>query len=352
MQRSQKGFTLVEMLVVIAIIGILASLAIPNMAKARMKAKEAEVKANLHVIQAALERFYVDHSQYPAYIGGGDSGGWARFKMRMRDISNEDAYYLNDPLIDQGYINPSYPLNPFVDQQNSINVVTMTGGNGNAGSGDPRFGAGGDIVGNCLDDPRFLSVFTIGGLVTPKRTLPNGVEEPFDVEQLGLHWMNSRIGESTNLVGQLNYISGGNVNETGEVVNNWWPGNFFYRAMGDLDTTQMQNVSGTLQVFNFRYHKFTTYMLGGYGSIETKGKDVIRTVLVPGQTVYSKPRPDLRDIAVGLPEVFGGGDKFTHPVFPPKDIVANDWIYGAPDGYYDGVVEVLTGSGSSNERSF
>lgn len=354
MQRSQNGFTLVEMLVVITIIGILAALAIPNMTRARNKAKEAEVKANLHVIQAALERFYVDHAQYPAYIGGGDQGGWYRFQKRMRDDGNEDARWLMDPLIEKGYIEISYPKNPFVNQSQSHNIVKLTGGNNEAGSGDPRFGMGGDIIGNGLDDLRFMNIASIGGLTTPTRTLPNNEEEPWAIDQIKLHWANSRIGAEENLIGQLHYSFGGNqvedLNSNLVPVNDWWEGNFFYRAMGDYD--QAATVTGggqaVMQVFNFRYHKFNTYMLGGYGSKSTQGQDVIRNILVPGETFYAKPMDGYPDILIGLPEVFGGGDELTHPLFPPKDIAGNDWLYGAPDGIKDGVVAVLTGSGTSH----
>ena len=353
MSRNQNGFTLVEMLVVIAIIGILASLAIPNMTKARNKAKEAEVKANLHVIQAALERFYTDNGQYPAYIGGGDLGGWIRFQVRMRDAGNDDARWLIDPLIEKGYIDPSYPSNPFVNPSQSITIVQATGGNNEAGTGDPRFGSGGDIVGNGLDDPRFMNVTTIGGFPTPTKTLDNGQLEPLDIEQLKLHWENSRRGAEENLIGQLYYQMGGkivtDVNGNPKPENAWWPGNFFYRAMGDIDPTQTVSSGGGqgMRVYNFRYHKFTTYLLGGFGAKETPGEDVIRLMRIPGQDYYAKPEPVFPDINIALPEVFGGGDVNRYPVFPPKDMTDNDWIYGAPDGVKDGVVAVLTSSGNN-----
>lgn len=352
MHRSQNGFTLVEMLVVITIIGILAALAIPNMTRARNKAKETEVKANLHIIQVALERFHTDHGQYPAYIGGGNFGGWAMFRMRMERNNHEAASWLADPLILQGYLDPSYPTNPFVSRTEAESMLRLTGGNNNAGSGDPRFGANGAVMGNTLDDPRFMSVTTIGGFANPKRTLPNGEEEPVDVELLRLHWWNSRIGEEENLIGRLRYNKGGNINEDGEPVNDWWPGNFFYRAMGDIDTTQTVTGGGTgpMQVHNFRYNRFSTYILGGYGSRTTLGMDVIRNFPIPGETLYEKPRDEYPDIEIAIPEVFGGGDEFTHPKFPPKDLIGNQWIYGAPDGVNDGIVAILTGSGT--DRSY
>ncbi len=58
--RKLKGFTLVELLVVVVIIGILAAIALPNFIGAQAKAKNASVKGNMRTIQIASESYATD----------------------------------------------------------------------------------------------------------------------------------------------------------------------------------------------------------------------------------------------------------------------------------------------------
>ena len=64
--RSNKGFSLVELMVVVAIIGILAAVAIPNFARFSAKAKQAEAKALLSTVYAAQTSF---NSEWQSYTG-------------------------------------------------------------------------------------------------------------------------------------------------------------------------------------------------------------------------------------------------------------------------------------------
>lgn len=63
--RRNKGFTLIEMLIVIVIIGLLLSLVAPNLMDGADKAKRQVASAQLKNIETALETFYLDVGQYP-----------------------------------------------------------------------------------------------------------------------------------------------------------------------------------------------------------------------------------------------------------------------------------------------
>ncbi len=60
-----KSFTLIELLIVVAIIGILAVLAIPNFMNAAIRAKVAHVKGELHTLHTAIESYKMDSGEYP-----------------------------------------------------------------------------------------------------------------------------------------------------------------------------------------------------------------------------------------------------------------------------------------------
>jgi prepilin-type N-terminal cleavage/methylation domain-containing protein len=69
MTRSRRGFTLIELMIVVAIIGILAAIAIPKFAELIRKSGEGSTKGNLGALRSALTIYYGDmEGQYPATV--------------------------------------------------------------------------------------------------------------------------------------------------------------------------------------------------------------------------------------------------------------------------------------------
>jgi len=62
---GKKGYTLLELMIVVAIVGILVSLAIPNFQQSAMKAKETALKQNLFTMRTVLDQYYADRGDYP-----------------------------------------------------------------------------------------------------------------------------------------------------------------------------------------------------------------------------------------------------------------------------------------------
>ncbi len=64
-RKSEDGFTLVELMVVMLIIGILAAVAIPSFVAAIKSAKEASLKEDLHVMRDAIDSYTMDKNKAP-----------------------------------------------------------------------------------------------------------------------------------------------------------------------------------------------------------------------------------------------------------------------------------------------
>jgi general secretion pathway protein G len=66
LRRSPHGFTLIELMVVILIIGLLATIVVQNLRSATDKAKRVKAQADIAQIKSALDRYYLDAGSYPA----------------------------------------------------------------------------------------------------------------------------------------------------------------------------------------------------------------------------------------------------------------------------------------------
>lgn len=87
LRRSEKGFTLIEIMIVVLIIGILLAIAVPNFVKARETSRAKSCSANLKQIDSAKEQWAMDNKK-----SNGDAG------PALADICGADKYIKATPL--------------------------------------------------------------------------------------------------------------------------------------------------------------------------------------------------------------------------------------------------------------
>ena len=71
LHKNLGGFTLMELLIVIAIIGVLGALIMPAISQARAKARDVRRVKDLENFQTALKLYYMDQQHYPIWEAGG-----------------------------------------------------------------------------------------------------------------------------------------------------------------------------------------------------------------------------------------------------------------------------------------
>ncbi|MEE8300036.1 MAG: prepilin-type N-terminal cleavage/methylation domain-containing protein [Desulfatiglandales bacterium] len=94
--KNQKGFTLIELMIVIAIIGILAAIAIPQFSAYRKRSYNSSAQADIRNAATAQEAYYVDFSTYAtavASITGTTYGLWLSRGVGMTVVAGTTTRY-------------------------------------------------------------------------------------------------------------------------------------------------------------------------------------------------------------------------------------------------------------------
>jgi type IV pilus assembly protein PilE len=93
MKKTQQGFTLIELMIVVAIIGILAAIAYPSYQSHITKTRRSDAMSALSGLSAAMERHYTENLTYEgAAVGGNDTGAPAIFPTQS-PIDGNTAFY-------------------------------------------------------------------------------------------------------------------------------------------------------------------------------------------------------------------------------------------------------------------
>ena len=98
MQR--KAFTLIELLIVVAIIAILAAIAVPNFLEAQTRSKVSRAKADLRSLATGVESYLVDNNRYPASFRVGDVFGAYQLELTLHRITTPIAYMSSVSMLD------------------------------------------------------------------------------------------------------------------------------------------------------------------------------------------------------------------------------------------------------------
>jgi general secretion pathway protein G len=93
---KQKGYTLIELLIVLAIIGLLVSVALPRFREAHQRAKEAVLKENLFTLRQTIDQYHHDKGKYPTSLSALVQEGYLR-KMPLDPVAQSDSAWIEVP---------------------------------------------------------------------------------------------------------------------------------------------------------------------------------------------------------------------------------------------------------------
>jgi general secretion pathway protein G len=93
---NQNGYTLIELLIVLAIIGLLVSIALPQYRNAQRKAREAVLRENLFRMREGIDQYKSDKGKYPISLKTLVDEGYFR-KMPMDPITERDDTWQEIP---------------------------------------------------------------------------------------------------------------------------------------------------------------------------------------------------------------------------------------------------------------
>ena len=131
MTANNKGYTLIEILIVIVIIGVLAAIAYPNLVGLTESSKQEVVTANLRTLLTEIEVHAAQEDGYPAldtedFISNPE--GWNSLVKIVEEIGDDETLYNYDSDNDNFVFSIELPNGEFIGISKSDGLQTDTGG--------------------------------------------------------------------------------------------------------------------------------------------------------------------------------------------------------------------------------
>ncbi|MHC4149264.1 MAG: type II secretion system protein [Planctomycetota bacterium] len=123
--KAKSGFTLVEILIVVVILGILAAIVIPQFTSASTEAKESALVSDLQSVRSQIELYKIHHNDN---LPGQDSSG--DFVTAMTSVTDQDGVVGTGLTFRFGPYMREIPENPFNDLKTVLEDATATSGVG------------------------------------------------------------------------------------------------------------------------------------------------------------------------------------------------------------------------------
>jgi len=146
---KKRGFTLIELMVVIAIIGLLAAIALPKFGDVSSQAKVANVQGNLATNRTAISMYYAKSDVYPALVDAEDAlSGVTTTDGDGTTLATFTDFYGKDKMADT-------PATSSIAAKNTIGESTTTTGNSFTAAGNGGWAyrqSDGAIRANFADD--------------------------------------------------------------------------------------------------------------------------------------------------------------------------------------------------------
>ena len=124
--KSTRGFTLVEILIVVIILGILAAIVIPQFSNASNDARKSSLTSQLQAVRSQIQLYSLQHQdQYPPLLIAGGATGWDNMTIKTNDDHSTTGTPLRGP----------YLQSPPTNSMNNNSSVGIVSGATDYGSG-------------------------------------------------------------------------------------------------------------------------------------------------------------------------------------------------------------------------